>query len=86
MGLLGSITGGIFDNPNNALYYYLEPVNVLYFGATLNPPKQGLLQSKQGSFGFQVYITKMWLVKFHGNSKNFLQIQEMNNPNFLHGT
>ena len=32
------------------IYIYLEPV----WG--LNPPKEGLFQSKQGSFGFQVYI------------------------------
>ena len=28
---------------------------VLYFGV-LNPPKEGPFQSKQGSFGFKVYI------------------------------
>ena len=33
---------------------YLEPVCPLFWG--LNPPKQGLFQSKQGSVGFQVYI------------------------------
>ena len=32
----------------------LEPVCPLFWG--LNPPKEGLLQPKQGSFGFQVYI------------------------------
>ena len=32
---------------------YLEPVCPLFWW--LNPPKTGLLQSKQGSFGFQVY-------------------------------
>ncbi len=32
---------------------YLEPVCPLFWW--LNPPKQGLFQSKQGSFGFQVY-------------------------------
>ena len=31
---------------------YLEPVWPLFWG--LNPPKEGLFQSKQGSFGFQV--------------------------------
>ena len=35
-------------------YIYLEPVCPLFWG--FNPPKQGLFQSKQGSFGFQVYI------------------------------
>ena len=33
-------------------YEYLEPVCPLFWG--FNPPKQGLFQSKQGSFGFQV--------------------------------
>ena len=33
---------------------YLEPVCPLFWG--FNPPKEGLFQSKQGSFGFQVYI------------------------------
>ena len=32
---------------------YLEPVRPEFWG--FNPPKQGLVQSKQGSFGFQVY-------------------------------
>ena len=35
-------------------YIYLELVCPLFWG--LNPPKQGLFQSKQGSFGFQAYI------------------------------
>ena len=33
---------------------YLEPVCPLFWG--LNPPKEGTLQSKQGPFGFWVYI------------------------------
>ena len=38
-----------------AVWAYLEPAwNLLFWW--LNPPKQGLFQSKQGSFGFQVYI------------------------------
>ena len=36
------------------IYIYLEPVCPLFWG--FNPPKQGPFQSKQGSFGFQVYI------------------------------
>ena len=36
------------------VYIYLEPVCPLFLG--FNPPKHGLFQSKQGSFGFQVYI------------------------------
>ena len=36
------------------MYIYLEPVCPLFWW--FNPPKQGLFQSKQGSFGFQVYI------------------------------
>ena len=36
------------------LCLYLEPVCPLFWW--LNPPKQGLFQSKQGSFGFQVFI------------------------------
>ena len=32
------------------VYLYLEPVNVLYFWG-FNPPKDGLFQSQQGSFG-----------------------------------
>ena len=32
---------------------YLEPICPLFWG--FNPPKQGLFQSKQGSFGFQVF-------------------------------
>ena len=36
------------------IYIYLEPVCPLFLALT--PPKQGLFQSKQGSFGFQVYI------------------------------
>ena len=38
----------------NGLHKYLEPVCPLFWW--LNPSKQGLFQSKQGSFGFQVYI------------------------------
>ena len=34
------------------IYIYLEPVCPLFWG--LNPQKQGLFQSKQGSVGFQV--------------------------------
>lgn len=34
-------------------HIYLEPVCSLFWG--FNPPKGGLFQSKQGSFGFQVY-------------------------------
>ena len=37
------------------IYVYLEPKWFLFF--KVNPPKQGLFQSKQGSFGFQVYIS-----------------------------
>ena len=33
--------------------YYMEPACPLFLG--FNPPKEGLFQSKQGSFGFQVY-------------------------------
>ena len=36
------------------LYTHLEPVCPLFWW--LNPPKQCLFQSKQGPFGFQVYI------------------------------
>ena len=36
------------------IYVYLEPVCPIFWG--FNPPKQGLFQSKQGSFGFQVYV------------------------------
>ena len=36
------------------VYIHLEPVCPLFWG--FNPPKEGLFQSKQGSFGFQVYI------------------------------
>ena len=36
------------------MYVYLEPVCPLFWW--LNPSKQGLFQSKQGSFGFQVQI------------------------------
>ena len=32
---------------------YLEPICPLFLG--LNPSNEGLFQSKQGSFGFQVY-------------------------------
>ena len=35
-------------------YIYLEPVCPLFWG--FNPPKEGPFQSKEGSFGFQVYI------------------------------
>ena len=35
-------------------YMYLEPICPLFW--CLNPPKEGPLQSKQGSFRFQVYI------------------------------
>ncbi len=35
-------------------YTYLEPVCPLFWG--FSPPKEGPLQSKQGSFGFQIYI------------------------------
>ena len=37
------------------IYIHLEPVCPLFLG--FNPPRQGLFQSKQGSFGFQVYIS-----------------------------
>ena len=46
-----------FQTPNVKeiyIYIYLEPVCPLCWG--LNPPKQGPVQAKQGSFGFQVYI------------------------------
>ncbi len=36
------------------IYIYLEPKWPLFL--KLNPPKQGLFQSKQWSFGFQVFI------------------------------
>ena len=36
------------------IYMYLEPKWPLFL--KVNPPKQGLFQSKPGSFGFQVYI------------------------------
>ena len=39
---------------NPQYYIYLEPVCPLFW--SFNPPKQGLFQSKQWSFGFQVYI------------------------------
>ena len=47
------------DNYSFMLYVYgyyivLEPVCPLFWW--LNPPKQGLFQSKQGSFGFQGYM------------------------------
>ena len=35
------------------IYIYLEPKWSLFL--KVNPPKQGFFQSKQGSFGFQVY-------------------------------
>ena len=38
----------------SSLINYLEPVCPLFLA--MAPPKQGLFQSKQGSFGFQVYI------------------------------
>ena len=40
--------------PGGYIYIYLGPVCPLFWW--LNPPKQGLFQSKHGSFGFQVYI------------------------------
>ena len=39
-------------------YLYLEPVCPLFWW--LNSSKQGLFQSKQGSFGFQVYVRFLW--------------------------
>ena len=36
------------------IYIYLEPICPLFLG--FNPPKEGPFQSKQGSFGLQVYI------------------------------
>ena len=36
------------------IYIYLERVCPLFWG--LNPQKEGLFRSKQGSFGFQVYM------------------------------
>ena len=39
---------------NDVTYIYLEPKWPLFLKVI--PPKQGLFQSKQGSFGFQVYI------------------------------
>ena len=45
-------------NPISTISYiytvYLEPICPLFLG--LNLSKEGLFQSKQGSFGFQVYI------------------------------
>ena len=35
------------------MFINLEPVCPLFWG--FNPPKEGFFQSKQGSFGFQVY-------------------------------
>ena len=52
-----------FDWDLNVLYgifAYLEPVCPLFWG--FNPPKQGPFQSKQGSFGFQVYMRLCFFV------------------------
>ena len=43
------------------IYIYLEVVCPLFLALT--PPKQGLFQSKQGSFGFQVNYTFQHLLK-----------------------
>ena len=43
---------GIFCRSCNAACKFLEPVCPLFWW--LKPPKQGLFQTKQGSFGFQV--------------------------------
>ena len=42
------------------IYIYLEPVCPLFWG--LNPPKEGPFHSKQGSFGFQVYIIFIYCI------------------------
>ena len=44
------------------MYVYLEPVCPLFWG--LNPPKEGPVHSKQGSFGFQVYSKCCLVVVF----------------------
>ena len=57
---LGEMTNGEFSEQMERwksyvyiyIYTYLEPVCSLFWW--LNPSKQGLFQSKQGSFGFQV--------------------------------
>ena len=63
-----------FRGCNSILYLYniyLEPVRPLFLD--FNPPKQGFLQSKQGSFGFQVMIclnSISWNLKLN-SSRNF---------------
>ena len=49
---------------SDLIYIYLEPVCPLFWW--LNPSKQGLFQSKQGSFGFQVYI---YMFSYGGGSQ-----------------
>ncbi len=43
------------------IYIYLERVCPLCLG--LNPPKEGPFHSKQGSLGFQVYISRQYSLK-----------------------
>ena len=45
------------------IYIHLEPICPLFLG--LNPSKEGLFKSKQGSFGFQVYIYILYTSPSH---------------------
>ena len=61
---------GIRPDPTY-IYIYLEPVCPLFWG--LNPLKEGPFQSKQGSFGFYIYLDHPWLVSVfsnHGDRKS----------------
>ena len=56
------------ERPVYLYIVYLEPICPLFWG--LNPPKQALFQSKQWSFGFQVYTFVLdggfkYFVSFH---------------------
>ena len=44
------------------IYIYLEPQWPLFL--KVNPLKQGLVLSKQGSFGFQVYILRIFIFQW----------------------
>ena len=48
------------------MHIYLEPVCPLFWG--FNPPKEGLFQSKHGSFGFQVSIHTCTHIRINTNS------------------
>ena len=61
-------------------YTYILGTQMTFIFEDQPPPKQGLFQSKQGSFGFQVYILGIWVWPPPSNSgkRRFIGIPTKN--------